>query len=173
MAPSCATRSTSGCAPRSTAWKTDPDRAAEVGRAIRNVVAHETVQAWLWDIWARMRIALEADAGKPNGHTIAFIEGALTNLGTLIEDRPGGARAAAIRRGGESSSACCPPPRPRCQASSATWLSSWDAATIVDRLELRVGRDLQYVRVNGTLVGFLVGGLVYALLRAMMGHVSF
>jgi uncharacterized membrane-anchored protein YjiN (DUF445 family) len=38
---------------------------------------------------------------------------------------------------------------------------------------LRVGKDLQFVRVNGTLVGFLVGGILYAVLRATFGHVSF
>jgi len=52
-------------------------------------------------------------------------------------------------------------------------VAGWDAATITDRLELRIGRDLQYVRVNGTLVGFLVGGLAYAVLRATFGPVAF
>ncbi len=52
-------------------------------------------------------------------------------------------------------------------------VANWDTATIVTRLELRVGKDLQYVRVNGTLVGFLVGGLLYWVLRATFGHVSF
>ena len=33
----------------------------------------------------------------------------------------------------------------------------WDAHTITGRLENAVGRDLQYIRVNGTLVGGLVG----------------
>jgi uncharacterized membrane-anchored protein YjiN (DUF445 family) len=32
-----------------------------------------------------------------------------------------------------------------------------------------VGSDLQYVRVNGTLVGFVVGGALFALLRAVFG----
>ena len=52
-------------------------------------------------------------------------------------------------------------------------VANWDAGTIVERLELRVGKDLQYVRVNGTLVGFLVGGLLFWVLRATFGHVSF
>ena len=52
-------------------------------------------------------------------------------------------------------------------------IANWDTATIVERLELRVGKDLQFVRVNGTLVGFLVGGLLYWALRATFGHVSF
>jgi len=33
----------------------------------------------------------------------------------------------------------------------------WDARTVTDRLEGAVGRDLQYIRINGTLVGGLVG----------------
>jgi uncharacterized membrane-anchored protein YjiN (DUF445 family) len=37
----------------------------------------------------------------------------------------------------------------------------WDTATLVDRLELQVGKDLQYIRINGTLVGGLVGVLIF------------
>jgi uncharacterized membrane-anchored protein YjiN (DUF445 family) len=36
-------------------------------------------------------------------------------------------------------------------------IRSWDAQTVTDRLEAAVGRDLQYIRINGTLVGGLVG----------------
>ena len=36
----------------------DPARAAEVGLAIRRVVGHESVQAWVWDLWSRMRLVL-------------------------------------------------------------------------------------------------------------------
>ena len=42
----------------------------------------------------------------------------------------------------------------------------WDTATLVTRLELMVGRDLQYIRINGTLVGGLVGLAIYAITRA-------
>ncbi len=52
-------------------------------------------------------------------------------------------------------------------------MSASDTGTIVQRLELSVGKDLQYVRVNGTLVGFLIGGLLYWMLRIGFGHVSF
>ncbi|RYD41753.1 MAG: DUF445 family protein, partial [Sphingomonadales bacterium] len=37
----------------------------------------------------------------------------------------------------------------------------WDAKTITDRLESAVGDDLQYIRINGTLVGGLVGVLIH------------
>jgi uncharacterized membrane-anchored protein YjiN (DUF445 family) len=39
----------------------------------------------------------------------------------------------------------------------------WDAQTITDRVENAVGRDLQFIRVNGTIVGGLVGVGLHAL----------
>lgn len=38
---------------------------------------------------------------------------------------------------------------------------NWDASTLVERLELQVGKDLQFIRINGTLVGGLVGLLIF------------
>ena len=37
----------------------------------------------------------------------------------------------------------------------------WDSTTLVDKLELQVGKDLQFIRINGTLVGGLVGLLIF------------
>ncbi len=42
-------------------------------------------------------------------------------------------------------------------------IRGWDAQTITDRVENAVGRDLQYIRVNGTLVGGLVGLTLHSL----------
>ena len=152
--------------------ETDPARAAEVGAAIRKVVSHETVQAWLWDIWARLRLAMEADAARPGGHTVAFIEGALANLGGLLESDP------AVRTRLQTAvEGVVITVLPSAQASLSTFIgdvvANWDTATLVDRLELRVGRDLQFVRVNGTVVGFLVGGVLYGVLRAVFGTAAF
>jgi len=38
---------------------------------------------------------------------------------------------------------------------------NWDSTTLVERLELQVGKDLQFIRINGTLVGGLVGLLIF------------
>ncbi|MHB8286742.1 MAG: DUF445 domain-containing protein [Caulobacteraceae bacterium] len=40
-------------------------------------------------------------------------------------------------------------------------VSSWDTQSMVERLELQVGPDLQYIRVSGALVGGLVGVIIY------------
>ncbi len=51
----------------------------------------------------------------------------------------------------------------------AQTVSRWDPEATAERLELAVGRDLQYVRINGTLVGGLVGLLLYTLPRLFGG----
>jgi uncharacterized membrane-anchored protein YjiN (DUF445 family) len=152
--------------------ETDPERAAEIGRAVRRALTHETVQAWVWDVWSRLRMALEADAAKPGGHTVAFMHQALENFGALLESDPA---ARARLQGAVEGIIGRLMPSAQMQVSDfiATVVAGWDTETITERLELRVGKDLQYVRINGTLVGFLVGGLVYAVLRATFGSVSF
>ncbi len=150
----------------------DPVRAAEIGRAVRQVVAHDTVRAWVWDIWSRLRMALEADASRPNGHVVAYLASALGNLGTLLET-DAGARARVQRASEGILVGFLPAAQARVSGFIADVVGNWDSATITEKLELRVGADLQYVRVNGTLVGFLVGALLYVALRAVFGPVGF
>jgi len=45
----------------------------------------------------------------------------------------------------------------------AQTVARWDPEATSKRLELAVGRDLQFVRINGTLVGGLVGLAIYAI----------
>ena len=44
-------------------------------------------------------------------------------------------------------------------------MRGWEARTLAERLEQAVGRDLQYIRINGTLVGGIVGGVLFLLTR--------
>ncbi|OWY24349.1 DUF445 domain-containing protein [Sphingobacteriales bacterium UPWRP_1] len=47
-------------------------------------------------------------------------------------------------------------------------VSNWDKREISDKLELEVGKDLQYIRINGTLVGGTVGLLMHLILDWLM-----
>src|SRR5690606_33578273 len=42
-------------------------------------------------------------------------------------------------------------------------VANWDGKELSQKLELEVGKDLQYIRINGTLVGGLVGVIIYTL----------
>jgi len=46
-------------------------------------------------------------------------------------------------------------------------IERWDAAEASRRIELHVGRDLQFIRINGTVVGSLAGLAIYAIAQLM------
>ncbi|MGH7120792.1 MAG: DUF445 domain-containing protein [Acetobacteraceae bacterium] len=146
----------------------DPDRAAELGAGLKDVLAHPTVQAWLWDVFRRMREGIAVDAQDPRGHSVAFIQELLGNTAVLLAGEP--EIRARLQNVLESAVfSLLPAAQAELSGFIAGVIGRWDPALLTDRLELFVGRDLQFVRVNGSLVGFLVGGIVYAVLRAAFG----
>ena len=150
----------------------DPERAAAMGRAVRRVMTHDTVQAWSKDVWLRLRAALEADAARPNGRIEALVEESLRNLAGLLST-DAALRARLQRTAERLVTKLLPAAQGQLAGFIADVVASWDTKTLTERLELRVGRDLQFVRVNGTVVGFLVGGGAYAALLAVFGHAAF
>ena len=46
-------------------------------------------------------------------------------------------------------------------------VQAWDAREMTDELERHIGRDLQFIRINGTLVGGMVGLLIHAVTQAL------
>ena len=48
-------------------------------------------------------------------------------------------------------------------------IARWDAEETSQKIELQVGRDLQYIRLNGTIVGALAGLVIYAIAHAIFG----
>ncbi len=149
----------------------DPERSAAVGRAVRNALAHPAVAAWLGDAWGRLRMALEADAANPTGRTVGVLENALSNLGTVLAEDPA-ARERLNRAAERVLATLLPNARAQLADFIAGVVRGWDTATVTEKIELRVGKDLQYVRINGTLVGFLVGGVLFAVLTALFGRVA-
>lgn len=48
----------------------------------------------------------------------------------------------------------------------AETVRNWDTETVTRRIEQQVGEDLQYIRINGTVIGGLVGLTIYVISRA-------
>ena len=151
--------------------ETDPERAAAIGRVLREALAHPSVAAWLMDVWGRLRAAMVADAARPDGRTVSLLAGLFTNAGTLLSEDQ-----AARERLNHATEGVLMTLLPSAQAQVSDFIAGvvagWDARTVADKIELRVGRDLQYVRMNGTLVGFLAGGALFALLQWVFGGVA-
>ena len=45
----------------------------------------------------------------------------------------------------------------------------WDADEASQKIELQVGRDLQFIRINGTVVGSIAGLLIYTISTLIFG----
>jgi uncharacterized membrane-anchored protein YjiN (DUF445 family) len=151
--------------------ETDPDRAEAVARAVRRALAHPSVAAWLGDAWDRIKQGIAADAAREDGRTVALLTGLAANAGALLAEDAGARER--VNQGAERLVATL---LPAAQARLAEFIgdvvSGWDTRTLTDKLELRVGRDLQYVRINGTLVGALVGAALFVLLTEIFGRVA-
>ncbi len=151
--------------------ETDPERAAAIGRVLRAALAHPSVEAWLMDVWDRLRAGLAADAARPDGRAVSLIAGLFANAGALLaEDEAARAR---LNAAAESVlMTLLPSAQSQLSDFVAGVVQSWDSATLVEKLELRVGRDLQYVRINGTIFGFFAGGALFAGLTWWFGRVA-
>ena len=49
-----------------------------------------------------------------------------------------------------------------------TTVEQWDGKELSEKLELEVGKDLQYIRINGTIIGGLVGLLIYTITHLLI-----
>ena len=48
-------------------------------------------------------------------------------------------------------------------------MAAWDPEDTTRKIELQIGKDLQFIRINGTLVGGLAGLLIYTISQ-LLGH---
>jgi uncharacterized membrane-anchored protein YjiN (DUF445 family) len=145
----------------------DDETLLEKGALLRNeFVQHPAVQEFFQALWARLREYLHASLENPASEIRLGIEREIRQVGRLL-----GTDIAAQRkldswlrellvytvehyRG------------PLSEVISDT-VEEWDARSTADRIELHIGKDLQFIRINGTLVGGLVGVGLYLVLQAV------
>ncbi len=144
--------------------ESDPDRAAELGMILRRIATHQSMRLWAHDMWIRLQSAVVEDSVRPNGHTVTIVQRALINLGKLLAEDPG-TRARVAAAAGAVVTRLLPAAQTEIAGFIGRVVGNWDTATITDKLELRIGRDLQYIRVNGTLVGFAIGAFLFLILK--------
>ncbi len=117
------------------------------------------MQAWLGTVWDELRRIFLADLAAPQSRTREAARTAMTSLGQALgRDAEMQARLdGAI----EHAALAVVPWRGQIGALIAEVVRGWDARTVTRRLELAIGSDLQYIRMNGTLVGACVGCALY------------
>lgn len=138
----------------------DPETRARMEKLKEELIANPAMQRWLDGLWEAARAGLLRIARDPEAAMAGQLGQALRQLGdTLRENEELAHRINRfVRRAVVGVAADYGDGIVRLVSET---VRSWDARTITRRLENAVGKDLQYIRVNGTLVGGLVGTLIH------------
>jgi len=148
--------------------KTDPAFRSK-GEEIRDqILKQPELAAYLSDLWVQLRIWLELDVNSPHSSIRARIVAATLGLGEkLREDKETQSwineqiLAAAVP--------LCEENRERIGKFISDQVRGWDERYMTQQLELNIGKDLQFIRINGTLIGGLVGLVLYGCTALIRG----
>ena len=139
----------------------DEELQARVAALRDALVANPAVGHWLDGLWQSARAAMLRAVRDPKEALAGKLGDTFRQLGrTLQEDER--LRIAVNRFARRAAAGIVAAYGDGIVTLVSDTIRSWDAGTVTGRLENAVGRDLQYIRVNGTLVGGLVGLLIYA-----------
>jgi uncharacterized membrane-anchored protein YjiN (DUF445 family) len=142
--------------------QTRPETRARVEAMKEQLLDNKSVSLWLDTLWQKTREGIIRAARNPDAAFAGKLGDILKSMGVTLESDPRirsainqFARRAVVGMSASYGSSMV-------KLVSET-IRSWDARTVTARLESAVGRDLQYIRINGTLVGGLVGLVLHAL----------
>jgi len=136
--------------------RTDPDVAAALTNRLGDLAARDDVQAWAASTASHLVEAMAASALDDRSEVRDRLAIALTTLGDKLSDDPD-LRARVDEWITDLAPAIARASRREVARTIATTVDGWDLEDTSSRLELWLGRDLQFVRINGTVVGGLVG----------------
>jgi len=149
------TRLAEGLADWAAALRQDPAARAPVEAMKRDLIDNPALGAWLGGLWDNFRAGLQQRL-TGGFATDSRLVGALAAMGQRIDNDPAlktllnrqlrRLGVGIVNRYGDS----------MVRLVSDT-LSRWDAAQVTEKLETAVGRDLQFIRINGTLIGGCIG----------------
>ena len=146
--------------------RSSPEFEARIAGFIARTVQHPLFRSWSENVWRDVKLRLLNDVRAEDSHAVARIEQALCAFGAaLMLDQPvrlklnswicGFATEVLVAR------------RTDIAALVRRVIQSWDAETVSRKFEMYVGRDLQYIRINGTIVGGLVGLVLHVISLAL------
>ena len=142
--------------------QTRPETQERVESIKEQLLDNKSVSLWLDALWQKGREAIIRAARNPDAVLAGKLGEVLKSMGGTLEKDVRiraainqFARRAVVGLAASYGSSIV-------KLVSET-VRSWDARTVTARLESAVGRDLQYIRINGTVVGGLVGLVLYVI----------
>ena len=134
---------------------TSPNDQRRIEEAKIRLLEQPDVQLWLSSVWDKLRGSTIEDLVSPSSKARAGLAAAIGSVGrSLLADS---AMRERLNGAVEATLAEFLPWRREFLGLITDVVQHWDTRNFTDRLELAVGSDLQYIRINGTVVGALVG----------------
>ena len=128
------------------------------------LVDHPAVREWSSTMWTDIKASLLSHADDPDSDLRRRLVAAVADLGARLRDDP---QLRSRVDGWVASTAVEVVERSKGEVGEviAATVARWDATEATERIELQVGRDLQFIRINGTVVGGLAGLVIYTVGR--------
>lgn len=131
----------------------------------RAALGSQTLGPLIRQLLDGLRAAWAADAGRPDGMVRQAVAGMIDSLTQTLNEPAMKARIDAVLE--DAILAAIPAWRRTIRDFVAGTLRAQDIGLFTRRLEARVGRDLQYVRINGTVLGALIGAGLHLLAQVL------
>ena len=126
-----------------------------------DLIDNPALGGWLEGLWDSARTALTSALANPAGMGGGTFGAALKGLGVRLQaDAP--LRAAINLHVRRAAVGLVNDYGDEIVRLVSDTIRQWDARTVTDKLESAVGRDLQYIRINGTVIGGLAGMAIHA-----------
>jgi uncharacterized membrane-anchored protein YjiN (DUF445 family) len=141
--------------------KTSPEHRRVGQRLKQELLENDALQDYLYGIWESLSGQLEGDLDRQDSRVRGQIGDWVDNVSAeLGQDE----QMQAWINGWLTDAVVLIVERNRAQIASliSDTVRSWDGRDTSRRVELAIGRDLQFIRINGTLVGGLVGVVIHA-----------
>ncbi len=140
----------------------DPEVHAQVDAIKQKLLAHPGVQRYVHGLWDDIQASLRRNLDSEDSTLSRHLAATLAGMGTRLSEDPA-LRDALNSHVLASARSLADNLREGVTDHIGQTVRDWDERHLVDELELSVGRDLQYIRYNGTLVGGLIGVALHAI----------
>ncbi|MCV2489687.1 DUF445 domain-containing protein [Geodermatophilus sp. YIM 151500] len=148
------------------ALRTDPATAARVEELKKELIEHPAVRAWSTSLWTNAKNAVLAAAEDPDSELRTRLVAMVHEVaGRLQKDAT--VRELAQRQAQRIAGYLVERFAGDLAQLVGTTVARWDTDETSRRIELQIGRDLQWIRVNGTVVGGLAGLVIYTIAQLL------
>ena len=136
--------------------RTNPKMRDRVARFRDAAIDNPAIAGWIDGMWQSLRANILHAARNPESAQSGGLGAAIRQFGETLQRDPA-LRAVINRFSRRAIVGIAASYGDGIVKLVSDTVRGWDAQTVTGRLESAVGRDLQYIRINGTLVGGLVG----------------